>query len=126
MEPGSTSAAGAAAGWKLIGGLAGLGAFFAGLSAVVVMSMSETRSRREWRVALISTVVSSIGGGAAVAQHFGLQHWVDSYVGWVALGGLLFACGLPGWVLVRSFFAWADKRREADLAEIIQEVRENL
>lgn len=74
----------------------------AGLAAVVVMLMTPPRSPREWAVGLISTVVASIGGGAAVIEHFGLQPWVNSSIGLCAMGGLVFACGLPGWAVVRT------------------------
>ncbi|MFM9936982.1 MAG: hypothetical protein ACKVOL_12395 [Novosphingobium sp.] len=57
-----------------------------GLAAVVVMLMTPPRCKREWAVGLISTVVSSIGGGAAVIEHFGLRHWANSPIGLCAAG----------------------------------------
>ena len=77
-------------------------------------------------MALISTVVSSICGGAAVVQHYGLQQWGDTYIGLTAMAGIIFACGLPGWVVVRSAFAWVEKRKGKDLAELIHEAKEAL
>jgi len=58
---------------------------------------------REWAVGVISTVVTGIGGGAIAVQYFGLQEWVESVTGLVALGGLIFGSGLPGWAIVRWF-----------------------
>lgn len=124
MEPTSTgtSAAGIAA-WKAIGGIAGIGAFGAGLAAIVVMCMLRPRTQAEWIVGIISTVVASISGGAAVIQHYELHHWADNWVGLVAMLGLVFACGLPGWALVRWMFNFFDKRRKADILEIVQEAK---
>lgn len=124
-EPTSSAAAGIA-GWKFIGGLAGLGAIGAGLASVVVMCIMTPRSKREWAVGLISTVMGSIGGGAAVIQYFELQHWAQSPFGLVAMLGLVFTCGLPGWAIVRWMFNYMEARRTANIAEIVKEVKETL
>ncbi len=97
-----------------------------GLAALVVMLMMWPRSRREGAVAFITTVVSSIGGGAAVVQHYGLQAWTYDYIGLVALGGLIFACGLPGWAVVRWLFNFIERRRDKDIAEVVGEVRKEI
>lgn len=117
-EP-SSSAAGGFAAYKLAVAF-GLPA---GLAAIVVMLWVQPQSKREWAMALISTVVSSICGGAAVVQHYGLASWGDNYVGLVAIAGVIFACGLPGWVIVRAAFAWAEKRKGKDLAELIADAK---
>jgi hypothetical protein len=91
-EPTSSGVAGAAA-FKAAGGVAAGGAL---LSTIVVMLMTPPRTHREWAVGVISTVVTGIGGGAIAVQYFRLQEWVDSVTGLVALGGLIFGCGLPG------------------------------
>ena len=122
-EPITSTTAGVA-GWKLIGGLAGAGAIGAGLAAIVVMCMTRPRSDPEWAVALISTGVGSICGCAAVVMKFGLQSWMQEYVGIVALGGLFFACGLPAWAIVRWLFNFIERRRDKDLAEVAGEVRD--
>jgi hypothetical protein len=120
-EP-SSSAVGGYAAYKIVLAL-GLPA---GLAAVVVMLYIQPKSKREWAMALISTVVSSICGGAAVVQHYGLQAWGDSYLGLTAIAGIIFACGLPGWVVIRAAFAWAEKRKGKDIAELIREVKETV
>lgn len=120
---GAALAAGAAAS-KVIGGTAGVAAGASGLAAVVVMIMMRPRSTAEWAVALISTIVSSIGGGAAVVQHFGLHAWTADYIGLVALGGLMFACGLPGWAVVRWLFNFIERRKDKDLADVVEDVRD--
>jgi hypothetical protein len=118
-----TGAAGVA-GWKLLGGLAGMGAIGAGLAAFVVMSMTKPKDEKEWRVALASTLVGSIGGGATLVRYLGIQKWVEDPVGLVAMLAVVFACGLPAWALVRALFAYLNKRRDADITEIIRDVKE--
>jgi hypothetical protein len=124
-EPTSSGVAGAAA-FKAAGGLAGALAGGAALATVVVMLMTPPRSKREWAVGLISTVVSSVGGGAVMVQHFQLQEWVHTVVGLVALGGLIFGCGLPGWAIVRWVFNFIEKNRDAGIDEIAHDVKEIL
>lgn len=121
-EPISGTAAGVA-GWKLIGGLAGVGAIGAGLAAVVVMCAMTPRSAKEWVVGIISTVVASIGGGAAVIQHFGLEHWAFTPFGLVAMLALVFSCGLPGWAVVRWLFNYIERRKEADIGDVIRDAK---
>lgn len=121
-EPATSGAAGLA-GWKLIGGAAGVAAGGAGLAAIVVMCMTPPRSNREWVVALITTVLGSICGGAGLVQHFSLQSWTQDYLGLVALLGMCFACGLPAWASVRWCFNWMEKRRDQDAGEILSELR---
>ena len=120
--PASSGAAGAVA-FKSVGGASAVAAGGAGLAAVVVMLMTPPRSPREWAVGLISTVISSIGGGAAVIERFGLQHWVNSPIGLCAMGGLIFACGLPGWAVVRWVFNFIDRNRDAGIDEVTRKLR---
>lgn len=124
-EPISGAAAGAA-GWKIIGGLAGMGAIGAGLAAFVVMSLTKPKTDQEWRAALICTLVSSIGGGSALVRWLGFQHWVEDPLGMIAMLAFAFACGLPGWGLVRALFKYLDKRKDADLVEMVKEAKEVL
>lgn len=123
-EPTSSSTAAGIAGWKLIGGAAGAAAIGAGLASIVVMCMTPPRSTREWAVGLISTVIGSIGGGAAVISHFGLHEWMTTPVGLVAVLGLVFACGLPAWALVRWVFNFILARQGKDIADVAGEVRD--
>lgn len=126
MEPtSSTSAAGLIA-WKLIGGLAGIGAIGAGLATIVVMCVLKPRTQGEWIVGIISTVVGSVCGGAFVIEYFTLQHWVNSLFGLVAMLGLVFACGLPAWAIVRWTFNYINKREGHDIAQIVAEARKQV
>ena len=96
------------------------------VAAVVVMLMTPPRSKREWAVGLISTVVSSVGGGAMVIEHFALHELVNSVMGLCAMGGLIFACGLPGWAIVRWIFNFIDRHRDASIDEVAKDVKEIL
>jgi len=124
-EPISGAAAGAA-GWKIIGGLAGMGAIGAGLAAFVVMSLTKPKTDHEWRAALICTLVSSIGGGSALVRWLGFQHWVEDPLGMIAMLLFAFACGLPGWGLVRALFKYLEKRKDVDLVDMVKEAKEVL
>ena len=126
-EPISSGAAAGYAGaaaFKSLGGPAVVAAVASGLAAIVVMLMMRPKSTAEWAVALISTLVSSIAGGAAVVLHWGLHGWATDYFGLVALFGLVFACGLPGWAVVRWVFAAIERRKNADIVDVIKEARE--
>lgn len=122
-EPISSTAAGMA-GWKILGGLAGMGAIGAGLATFVVMSMTVPKTKQEWRVALACTLVGSIGGGAALVRYLGIQHWVEDPFGMVAMLAMAFTCGLPAWALVRAVFKYIDKHKDEDIGEIVKDVKE--
>jgi hypothetical protein len=107
-----------------VGGAAGIAAGGAGLAAIVVMLMTPPRSPREWAVGLISTVLGSVCGGAAVIIYFNLQAWMTSIVGLLAVLGIVFACGLPAWAIVRACFTWLIKRRDHDIAELGKDARQ--
>ncbi len=115
-----------ATGGKTAIGLAGGTAIGAGLAALVVMCMTTPRSPKEWAVGLTSTVMGSVCGGAAVVQHFSLHDWARDYVGMVALIGIVFACGLPAWAVVRWLFNFIEKRKAAGLDEVVQDVKKGL
>lgn len=122
MSAGSETVAGIA-GWKLIGGAAGVAAGGAGLASIVVMCMSLPRSKGEWASALISTVIGSICGGAAVVSHFGLHVWATNFIGLTAILGLSFACGLPAWAIVRWVFNYINKHEDSSITDVVQDIK---
>ena len=123
-EPTSSTGAAGFAAFKMMGGAAGMAAGGAGLAAIIVMLMTPPRSPREWAVGLISTVVGSVCGGAALITYFNLHYWMQTPVGLVAMLGLVFASGLPAWAVVRAAFTWLEKRRGQDLAEMVGDAKE--
>lgn len=118
-EPGPLTAAGGIALYKL--GAFGLGA---GLAALVVMAMSPPRSRREMFVALISTVVFSLAGGSLAITHWQLHQMMTDAVGAMGVLGIVFACGLPAWIVVRALFAWSESKPDRHITEIVDAVLE--
>lgn len=124
MEPMSSAGA-----WKAAAWLMGLGAFGFGLAAVVVMCFTPPRTPKEFAVALISTLVSSLSLGSGVVIYFELNKLLMAtdftlqVAGLLSLGGLLFACGLPGWAVVRWIFNALAKREGQDIVQVLQELR---
>lgn len=116
-EPGPLTAAGGIALYKL-----GAFGFIAILAAVVVMAMTLPKTVREFVVAMISTTVSSLCGGAFVVRWLEIGDWANDDVGMVAIGGLIFVCGLPAWVLVRAWFAWSEAKKDRQIGEIVDAV----
>jgi len=113
--------AGAKAAWGYGGakaaGVAGIGFIMA---AAVVMAMTSPPTRKEFLVALIATLAFSIGGGGTVIMYFNLQSWANDIFGMMAILGIAFTCGLPGWVFVRACFIFAEKNKRKDIAEIVK------
>ena len=73
-----------------------------------------------------SSAVTEFVGGAIAVQYFRLQEWVDSVTGLVALGGLIFGCGLPVWAIVRWVFNFIERNRDAGIDDVAEEVEEAL
>jgi len=138
MIEGSAGAAGAAA--KTAGhapvlaiyGLAGAALVAAALAMALVFMARMPRSPKEWAVGLISTVVSSLTLGAAVVVKFGLLAWVrvsdpfEVWLGVVAIGGVLFSCGLFGWAIVRWSFNFINAREGASIVDVVREVKDEV
>jgi hypothetical protein len=116
--------AGAKAAWGYGGakaaGFAGIGFIMA---AAVVMAMTSPPTRREFLVALIATLAFSIGGGGAVISYFHLQAWADDMFGMMAILGLAFICGLPGWIIVRAGFIFAEKNKDKDIGHWVAVIK---
>lgn len=100
------------------------------MASVVVMLMTRPRTGREWAVGLISTVLSSVGGGAFAILRFSLLVPVQNahtdlelVLSLMGMLGIVFACGLPGWAVVRWSFNWMAKREGKDLGEVAADIR---
>lgn len=130
----SAASAGAAASgsshavWIGAGGAAGA----VTLAAIVVMLIKRPRTAGEWAVALISTVISSLALGSWVVLWLGMHkglHSPDVIEAWGSLmvvGGVLFACGLPGWVLVRIAFNTMFKLQDGTAQDLRKAVKDML
>ncbi len=117
-EPLSTGAAGFA-GWKFIGGLAGAAGIGAGVASYIVMTMTKPKDDREFRVSMASTIAGSLLGGAAAVKYLGIEHWAKDVIGLMGMGGVMLTCGLPAWLIIRALFHYMEKRKDADITEII-------
>lgn len=118
-EPGPLTTLGGITLYKL-----GAFGFVAVLATVVVMAMTLPRTVREFFVAMVCTTVSSIGGGAFLVRWLDLGHWVNDDLGIIAIGGVIFVCGLPAWVIVRALFAWSEAKKDRQITEIVNAVLE--
>lgn len=117
-EPASSAFAGIAL-YKL--GL--IGAASAVLVTIVVMAMTLPKTAREFVVAMISTVVASLGGGAFVIRWLDIGSWAHDDIGLVALAGVIFVCGLPAWVMVRGWFVYAELSKHMSLLDMLRELK---
>lgn len=107
----------------------GLGIIIAVALALVYLVVIMTRmprTREEWAVGLITTVVSSLAGGSFFIVKYQLHAWGADVYGMMALGGFYFACGLPGWAIVRWVFNFINKREDADIFEVLNEVKDEI
>lgn len=95
----------------------------AALAAIVVMSMMPPRSAREMMVSLICTVISSLSVGSSVIQYFDLTYMMETPLGLLSILGLVFACGLPGWFVVRAWFVYVANNEKRDLGQILKDFR---
>ena len=77
-------------------------------------------------VTILALRIGFVLGGAITVEHFQLHHWAFSTVGLCALGGLMFACGLPGWAMVRWVFNFIGQRRDASIDQVAKDVKEML
>jgi len=106
------SATAGAVGAKLISA-SGIGTIVA---AVTVMALTLPKTKREFFVALLVTVFLSIYGGSALIAYLGLYAWSDE-----ARALFHFIAGVPGWVLVRGFFAYTERDKSKGLLEYFQD-----
>jgi hypothetical protein len=106
--------------------LAAAGGLGAALAAIIVMAGATPQTKKEWVVALTSTVATSLLGGAALIQWWGIAGWAtQGFIGLAGLIGICFAAGLPAWVAVRAFFKYADKNKDKDLLDMAREVKDS-
>lgn len=127
QEAASAAARSFSAGHAFVGGAGVVGGVT--LAAVVVMLVKQPRTPREWAIALISTLVCSLGLGAALVLYFGLHRPLASHndveviAGLLQIIGVVFAAGLPGWVLVRIAFNTMNKFQDASADDVVEEVK---
>ncbi|ENX01656.1 hypothetical protein F900_01416 [Acinetobacter modestus] len=105
----------------------GLGVFIAvviALGYLVVVMTRMPRSRSEWVVSLITTVMGSIAGGGFVIQYFSLHNYITTWAGLCAVGGLFFVSGLPFWAIIRWTFNYINAREGATILDVGKELKD--
>lgn len=98
----------------------------AAMVALVVMMIRMPKNPKEWAVALICTVVSSLAGGSFLIVKLGLHSWINDVWGIIALGGFFFTCGLPGWAIVRWISNYIDQREGKTIVDVIREIKDEV
>lgn len=93
------------------------------LAWLVVVMTRLPRTRQEWVVSLITTVLGSIAGGAFIIQKYNLHAWTDDHFGALAIGGVFFIAGLPVWAITRWLFNYINDREGVHIFQIIHEIR---
>lgn len=83
------------------------------LSLFVASILNKPISKKEWFCSAISTIIFSVCGGSMVIQYLNIQNWINSYMGSMAIGGIIFISGIPGWIIVKSIFM-ISKRKISD------------
>lgn len=96
-----------------------------GAALVLVMLWQIPKTKREWALSLSSTMFCSIFGGAFVVQYLGLDDVGNGFLGLVRIAGVIAACGIPGWAIVRAAFTWMDRRRDMDIGELARSVKDD-
>ncbi|MCH7295478.1 hypothetical protein [Acinetobacter higginsii] len=105
----------------------GLGVLIAvviALGYLVVVMTRMPRSRSEWVVSLVTTVIGSIGGGGFIIQHFAMHDYATTWAGMCAIGGIFFATGLPFWAIIRWTFNYINAREGATILEVGKELKD--
>ena len=96
--------------------------FALGYLVVVMTRMPRTRS--EWVVSLVTTVMGSIAGGGFVIQYFSLHNYIATWAGLCAVGGLFLVSGLPFWAIIRWTFNYVNARENATIIEVAEELKD--
>lgn len=105
----------------------GLGVMIAiviALGYLVVVMTRMPRSRSEWVVSLVTTVIGSIGAGGFIIQYFGMHDYSGTWAGMCAIGGLFFTSGLPFWAIARWWFNYVNAREGATILDVAKEARD--
>ncbi|MGZ8317516.1 MAG: hypothetical protein ACXWVD_00305 [Telluria sp.] len=134
-EPISTTSAGGFALFKFFGGIAVASA----VASMLGFLLMWPRSAREAAVRLTCTFIASscVGPFLVVALHSRAPELFDSgrqmalLVGLPADAGLVFvsspllvAAGLPAWWILGALVRWLDKRKGADLGQLVYDARQ--
>lgn len=100
------------------------------LGTALVMAMTFPKTPREVLAAILSSLCSSFTGGIIFSIHY--RTWEPLVLAQtdpemiIALLGIavpFFVAALPGWIIVRSFFIYAEARKTMSLLDMIVEIK---
>ena len=94
------------------------------LGYLVVIMTRMPRSRSEWVVSLVSTVIGGIGTGGFIIQHFAMHDYAATWAGLCAIGEIFFAAGLPFWAIIRWTFNYVNARENATILDVGKELKD--
>lgn len=95
---------------------------------LTVVMTRPPRSSREWVVSLLCTLAGSFGVGGFVIAKYNLHVIADTWLGGMGLAGIIFACGLPAWAIVRFVFTEIDMREQQGqgIVQVIKEIKDEV
>lgn len=117
-------AAAAGSGWSaakalpVFGKLVAIFGAGAAIATYLVMSNTKQGDDKEFRRALASTFTFAVFGGAGLIRWLNIGHWSNDFFGLVALCGIVILCGVPGWLIVKSYFNFANANQHSQLPEL--------
>ncbi len=123
-------AAAAASGWAWLKSLPFLGKIFSifgagfAIAAYFVMTATKRGTDEEFRRGLAATFVFAIFGGSGAIRYLGISNWLDDFFGAMALCGLVILCGVPGWLIVKTWFNFANKNKDSELPDLAKKLKD--
>lgn len=91
-------------------------------SSLIVMVFLEPQSKKEKLLCFISTFIFAACLSSAIKVYYGFTI-PETFDGNIANAGLIIACGMPGWVIIRALFLTLEKMKGKDIGQIIAIVR---
>lgn len=92
------------------------------LMTAIVIAFNPPKSKKETFVAIVSSLVFSLGGACALVIYFGMSIPSNIY-GLCFFMSLCFMCAGPGWFIIRLLFAQMDKFKDKDVGQIIHIIK---
>ncbi len=102
-----------------------IGGGFTG-ALVILMTFMQPKTRAELGAALSATAACCLAGGSTIVTYFGLGEWLLQPFGDIALGGVYFAAGVPGWAFMRALFLLLEKIKNTPLDDVVRDAKDKL